>query len=237
MSKIVFDIETVGVDFESLGQDEQEYILKYAEDEKKTKEEKKKVSLWPFTGQIAAICLLNPETEKGKVYFQAPAQSCAERSSGSEQAPGEKIKPFIEDGIEYEAMSEKEILEKFWQDIKNYQQFITFNGRKFDCPYLMLRSAILRIKPTRNLMPYRYSDEQHIDLIDQLTFYDAFRRFSLDFYAKHLGLKNSKTEGMSGEKIQQYFKDGKYLEIARYCAVDVKVTAELFKIWQKYIKI
>jgi len=134
-------------------------------------------------------------------------------------------------------MGEKEILERFWQEIKNYQQFITFNGRKFDCPYIMLRSAIQKVRPSRNLMPYRYSDEEHIDLLDQLTFYDAFRRFSLDFYCKSLGLENCKMEGISGEKVQQYFKSGKYLEIARYCASDVKATAELFERWQKYIKI
>lgn len=222
MSKVVFDIETVGIDFESLEKEAQDYILKDAEDEKKAQEKKEKLGLWPFTGEIAAICLFNPETEHGKVFFQAP---------------GQNLKPFVEKEIAYEALSEKEILEKFWQEIRNYQQFITFNGRKFDCSYIMLRSAILKIRPTRNLMPYRYSDSEHIDLLDQLTFYDAFRRFSLDFYCRNFGLENKKLEGMSGEKVQEYFKKGKYLEIARYCAADVRATAELYERWRKYIKI
>ena len=38
MSKIVFDIETIGIDFDSLEQDDQNYILKYAEDEKQAQE-------------------------------------------------------------------------------------------------------------------------------------------------------------------------------------------------------
>ncbi|TSC53406.1 MAG: 3'-5' exonuclease, PolB [Parcubacteria group bacterium LiPW_39] len=222
MSKIVFDIETVGVDFEALAQDEQDYILKYAEDEKKIKEAKSKLGLWPFTGEIAAICLFNPDTQKGKTYFQAPK---------------EQIKPFVEDDIEYETMTEKEILERFWRDIKNYRQFITFNGRGFDCPYIMLRSAVLKIRPTVNLMPYRYDPSVHVDLLDQLTFYGAFRKFSLNFYCKTFGLSNQKIESMGGEKIQQYFKDGKFLEIARYCSADVKATAELFERWEKYIKL
>lgn len=222
MSKIVFDIETVGVDFETLEQDEQDYILKYAEDEKKITETKKKVGFWPFTGQIVAVCLFNPETQRGKTYFQAPE---------------EKIKPFVEEKVEYEAMSEKEILEKFWQDIRNYQQFITFNGRGFDCPYIMLRSAVLKIRPTIDLMPYRYDSSKHVDLLDQLTFYGAFRKFSLDFYCRSFGLKNQKIGGVTGEKIQEYFKDKKYLEIARYCSADVKATAELYERWEKYIRI
>jgi len=60
MSKVVFDIETIGIDFEALNEDAQDYVLKDAEDEKKAKEAKDKLGLWPFTGEIAAICLFNP---------------------------------------------------------------------------------------------------------------------------------------------------------------------------------
>ncbi len=221
MSKLIFDIETIGIDFDSLGQDAQNYVLKDAEDERKAKDAKEKLGLWPFTGEIAAICLLNPETEHGKVFFQAP---------------GQNLEPFVEDKVEYEALTEKAILENFWQDIRHYQQFITFNGRKFDCPFIMLRSAILKVRPTRNLMPYRYSDSEHIDLLDQLTFYGAFRRFSLDFYCRTFKLDSAKTAGMSGDKVQEYFKKGKYLEIAKYCAADVIATAELFERGEKYIR-
>ena len=198
----------------------QEYILGEEEDEEKIKEKKDKLGLWPLTGEIVAVCLLNPETGKGRTYFQAP---------------NETIKPFAEEDIAYQVLTEKEILEKFWQEIKNYDQFVTFNGRKFDCPYIALRSAALRVKPTRNLMPYRYSLSEHIDLLDQLTFYDAFKRFSLDFYCQSFNLKKGKLAGMSGDKVQEYFKKSRFKEIARYCSVDVKATAELFDLWDKYI--
>lgn len=221
MSRIVFDIETVGVDFEALSQDAQDYILKDAEDEKKTQEKKTKLGLWPFTGEIAAICVLNPDTQRGHVFFQAP---------------GQKIKPLIKEGISYEIMTEKETLEAFWREIRDAEQFITFNGRNFDCPYIMLRSGVLKVRPTKNLLPYRFSTEEHIDLLEQLTFYGAFRRFSLDFYCKSFGLEKSKLAGMSGEKVQEYFKNGQYLDIARYCAADVMATAELYERWEKYIK-
>ncbi len=221
MSRVVFDIETIGVDFDELSQDAQDYVLKDAEDEKKAKDKKTKLGLWPFTGQIAAICLLNPDTGKGRTYFQAP---------------GQKIEPFVEDDIHYEVLTEKEILERFWQEMRGQEQFVTFNGRQFDCPYIMLRSGVLKVRPTRNLLPYRYSADEHIDLLDQLTFYGAFRRFSLDFYCKSFGLENGKLEGMSGSKVQEYFKKGKFKEIARYCAADVKATADLLERWEKYIK-
>ncbi|MDD2730643.1 MAG: ribonuclease H-like domain-containing protein [Candidatus Portnoybacteria bacterium] len=221
MSRVVFDIETIGVDFEELNADAQKYILKGAEDESKAKETKTKLGLWPLTGQIAAICLFNPDTEKGKVFFQAP---------------GKKISPAVENGIQYEPVTEKEILQKFWQEIRNYDQFVTFNGRSFDCPYILLRSAALRVRPTTNLMPNRYDARTHVDLLDQLTFYGAFRKFSLDFYCKSFGLKNAKTEGMSGDKVQDFFKQKKFKEIASYCADDVRATAELFALWENYVK-
>ena len=101
----------------------------------------------------------------------------------------------------------------------------------------MLRSGALKVRPSRNLIPYRYSDQEHIDLLDQLTFYDAFRRFSLDFYCKSFNLEAGKMKGMSGDKVQEYFKKGKYLEIARYCSLDVKATIELFERWEKYIRV
>ena len=46
MSKVVFDIETIGIDFDELNDDAQKYILKNADDEKKAEEttEKEKPS-------------------------------------------------------------------------------------------------------------------------------------------------------------------------------------------------
>lgn len=221
MAKIVFDIETIGFDFEKLPKDSQEYLLKYAQTPEEKKEIKEKTGLCPLTGEIVAICLLNPDTEKGKVFFQAPKKD---------------IKPFIEDGIQYEPMDEKGILESFWSEIRNYQQFVTFNGRGFDCPYIYFRSAAQHIRPTKNLMPYRFDQNGHIDLADQLSFYGSFRRYSLNFYCKSLKLKACKTDGMDGGKVQEYFKDKKYEEIARYCADDVKATAELYFTWESYIR-
>jgi hypothetical protein len=219
MSRVVFDIETAG-DFESLDKETQDYFLKRAKNEEEREETKKSVNLWPFSGEIVAISLLNPESGKGKVFFQAPNQ---------------KIENFSEEGADFEISTEKKILEKFWQSIKSYNQFITFNGRGFDCPYLILRSAALQVRPTRNLMPPRFSADFHIDLLDQLTFYGAFRKFSLDFYCRSLGIESPKIGGISGEKVTQYFKEGKYMEIARYCLADTRATAELYRIWIEYV--
>lgn len=221
MPKIVFDIETVGQDFELLDEASKEYFLKFAETEEKKEEVRNSLNFYPLTAQIVAIGMLEVETDKGYVYFQN----------------GGKKERFLEGEVEYLSGDEKEILMHFWNQMRKYAQFITFNGRIFDCPFAMIRSAIHGIKSTRNLMPYRYTHTEHIDLSDQLTFYDALRkRFSLHMWCKAFGIKSPKEEGVTGLMVKGLFKEGRYKEIARYCFSDIRATKELYQYWEKYLK-
>jgi len=221
MSRIIFDIETVGRDFKSLDNATQEYLLRYAETEDEKEEIKDRLSFYPLTAEVVAIGLLNPDTQKGLVFFQTT---------------GEPLLPFEEDNIRYETGTEKEILDKFWSVIKDYKQFITFNGRGFDCPFILIRSAVYKIKPKKDLMPNRYNDT-HIDLLDQLTFYGASRRrFSLDMWCKTFGIKSPKEGGITGYEVKDMFKAGRYIDIAKYCVGDLRATRELLSYWENYIR-
>lgn len=223
MAQLIFDIETVGMPIESFDEAQREYLLKWAEREETPERQERKreeliaqLNLYPFTAQVVAIAMLNVDTHKGRVYYQAPIKE----SWHSEDTL-----------IEYESGSEIEILKRFWEDVRLYKQLITFNGRGFDCPFLLLRSAILGIKPTRNLMPSRF-DTEHIDLLEKLTFYGTTRRFNLDFYCRAFGIPSPK-ERLSGPQINALFAEGKYREIAQYCFDDVRATAELYQRWRE----
>jgi hypothetical protein len=220
VNRVVFDIETLAFPIESFDQKQQEYLLRFAKTEEEKVETLQKLNLTPFTAQIIAIGMLNPDSNQGKVLYQGP-----------------KREPTLsQDGhVEFVAGSETEMLEEFWKTISHYSQFITFNGRSFDCPFLMLRSAILSVKPSRNLLPYRYSAAEHCDLLEQLTFYGAFRKFNLDFYCKSFGMKSPKTDGITGLDLGPLFHEGRYQDIAEYCLGDVRSTAELFHRWQAYL--
>jgi DNA polymerase elongation subunit (family B) len=220
VSRVVIDIETLGSPLDSFDEAQQKYLLKFAETEEERIETIQKLSLYPTTAQIIAIGMLNPDTNRGKVLFQSD----------------EKIDEFSEDeAIRYVTGSENEMLTQFWKDIVKFDQFITFNGRGFDCPFLMLRSAILEVKPTRNLMPYRYDSSIHCDLMEQFTFYGAFRKFSLDFYCKSFGIDSPKSHGITGLDMHALSQQKRFRDIAEYCLGDLRATAELFRRWEKYL--
>jgi len=221
MSRIIFDIETAGRDFDSLEPAVQDYMLRWAETDEDKKEVKDSLSFYPLTAEIIAIGMYDPDKDKGAVFFQNNA---------------DPLLPFEEEGVRYETGNEQEIIQRFWDTIKGYKQFITFNGRSFDCPFIMIRSAVQKIKPVRDLMPNRYGDI-HIDLFDQLTFFGASRRkFSLDMWCRAFNIKSPKEEGITGYEVKDLYKAKKYIDIARYCAGDLRATAELLSIWNNYIR-
>ena len=221
MPRLIFDIETVGKDFESLDQTTQEYLLRYAETEDEKDEVKDRLSFFPQTAEIVTIGLFDPDAERGFAFFQTT---------------GQPLLPFEEDSVRYETGTEKEIIEKFWNVMKTCSQFITFNGRGFDCPFILIRSAVHKIKPTRDLMPNRYN-VAHIDLLDQLTFYGASRRrFSLDMWCRTFDIKSPKEDGITGYEVKDLYKSGRHIDIAKYCVGDLRATKELLSYWEKYIR-
>jgi len=223
MSRLILDIETAGRELESFDEATREYLRRSAEWDGKSEEElRESLSFYPQTAEVVAIGLLNPDTDKGAVYYQ--------------QAPGsEPSLPFEEDGIRYEGGAEEDILRKFWETVKSYDQVVTYNGRGFDCPFLLVRSAVHKIRPTKELMPNRYGDE-HIDLMDRLSFFGSVRkRFSLDIWCRTLGIPSPKS-GITGYEVTGLFRAGRSLDIARYCGGDLRATRDLLLRWENYMR-
>ncbi len=230
IKKVVFDIECIGIDFDSLDEKSQKDLLRYAKTDQEREAEKEKLALYPVTGRIVAVSMLNPDTDGGKTLYTVEGDNDEDKGQ------------WEEDGKLYVPCSgEKELLEKFWEDISQYDQVITFNGRGFDAPYILFRSMVHGVCPAKDLMPNRYGDYRtgfnaHLDLADQLSYYGAIRRFSLHLYTTALGITSPKEEGEDGEVIDgmavpRLYEDGKYKTIARYCMRDVVATAELYKKW------
>ncbi len=242
--RVLFDIETSGFPIENFDEMQYEYLMKFAEeeeDEEKREKEKAKVierlNLYPLTAQVVAIGMINVDSSQGVVLYQANDKEEWEieiEKTLNIFAPEELRRNTVK--IKFIPGTESEIIQKFWDYIAKFQTFITFNGRGFDCPFLMLRSAILGIKPTRDLMEYnRAKREPHIDLLEEFTFFGMMRKFSLDFYCKVFNIESPKSHGITGHDINQLFNEGRFKEIAQYCMYDIIAEAELFFRWEQFL--
>lgn len=223
MPRLIFDIETVGVEFDSLDETSKEFLLLNADNEEERNQIKEELGFSPLTGQVVAIGILNPDTDKGAVYYQVP---------------NGKTKDEQNDNITYiSAPDERELLKGFWDAAAHYNQFVTFAGHGFDCPYLMVRSAVNNVKPTQPLFQNRYNSVLHLDLLDRLTNFGAMRgKRSLHLWCRAFGIESPKSKGVTGDDVAKLFRENKYLDIAKYCYDDVRATKELFSYWEKYFR-
>src|SRR5262249_28949536 len=124
-------------------------------------------------------------------------------------------------------------LAEFWKAVARFHRFVTFNGRGFDGPFVMLRSAILGIPAAKNLVGYRYALKPHTDLLDVLSFFGATRKWNLDFACKAFGVDSPRELGVDGFSVAPYSGGGRLREIALFCGRDVEAPARLFQKLEK----
>jgi len=236
MARLIFDIETIGENFDEMDETTKLALSKWIKRESGDPDEHKRLladlkagmGFSPLTGQIVVIGVLDVDKDNGVIYFQAPGSDTTE---------------FTEDNFKYKLCTEKDMLKNFWEGAKQYHEFISYNGRSFDVPFIIGRSAVNKVKITKDLMANRYGYGQkygvsHIDLLDQLTYYGAVRkRSSLHLWCRALGIKSPKEDGINGENVAKFFKEGKYADIARYNANDLVATKKLYEIWKEYMNV
>jgi DNA polymerase III epsilon subunit-like protein len=150
------------------------------------------------------------------------------------EVPGQKDLRIEKAGMRtYISGTEKQILEKFWEFFISDSRFISFNGRQFDGPFIMIRSAINGIVPKRDLVGYRYGFHPNCDLREALNFFGTTNsrqfKFNLDLACKAFGVETSKSEGVDGRSVEPMYRAGRHRQIADYCLEDVRATAELYE--------
>jgi 3'-5' exonuclease len=235
----VFDIETAPIDWNLLSDSQKEYWLRNAKDEEEIENRMFMRSLTPLTAKILCIgCMFVEKTNDGWNILKKGVLA-----TNPDLKSDEIIDEIIDDNVKMQLSTEKKVIEDFWKLLIYYKfpTLISFNGRNFDIPFIMLRSAVNKIRPSFNLMAgTKFNYPNHIDLIDELTFYSATqwgatKRFNFDFYAHSFGIVSPKAQGVDGSKVPALYAEGKIKEISEYCMRDVNATWELFLFWNEYL--
>jgi 3'-5' exonuclease len=240
----IFDIETAAMPWESFDESQQEYLTRGAKTDEERQKKIAELALSPMTSRVVCICLMIMEWQDD--LHSAPklikqGALVLDESLGD----GKEGRLELAGGVTAVVSDERRLITNFWKMLDKYHHeshIITFNGMDFDAPFLVLRSAALGVRPTRNIAvgkPWEIK-EKHIDLQKELQLHafgnnGATRRYNFDFYARAFGIESPKSQGVHGGNVAEFYAEGRRAEIAEYCLRDVRATWELFLKWHQYL--
>jgi predicted PolB exonuclease-like 3'-5' exonuclease len=129
----------------------------------------------------------------------------------------------------------RKIAEQFWAGVVSYRgkyrhriKLVTFNGRGFDLPLLEMAAFRWGITGRDHFTNSRKRfDGWHLDLMDWLTNYGAYRMVGgLNLLSKLLGKPGKMS--IQGDQVYQMHRAGKTQEINDYCMFDTLDTYFVF---------
>lgn len=137
--------------------------------------------------------------------------------------------------------NEKEMIENFLGFIdKHNPKLVSFNGRSFDIPMLMIRAMKYNLscpayfekenkmlnKSKWDNYRYRYSDIFHVDLMDHISDFGAIRGLKLDLLCTMMGIPGK--FDVSGDQVFTLYYNNDLKKIKEYCESDVLNTYWLY---------
>ncbi|MFT4648841.1 MAG: hypothetical protein ACI9X4_002075 [Glaciecola sp.] len=217
---IVFDIEVAGFLWDEVDETTRGYLVERERDPKRRDAVPERLALYPGLGKVIAIGLWLVEQDRGLILLEG-------------EPTEEHVWEKVGDSKIFRG-SEEQILKRFWEVVGardstgRSSRLVTFNGRGYDGPVLMVRSAQLGLAPSRQLVPYRYDLADHCDLFDVLTFQGATRdRYSLDYWCRRFDVQSPKGS-IDGSQVGRAYREGRIEDIGEYCLRDVRATGELY---------
>ena len=138
--------------------------------------------------------------------------------------------------------NEKSLLEKLWLSINPHQLssekksdvvIVTFNGYKFDIPFLTIRSAINGLFPSIQINTNRWTmpNSNHFDVMMFFSQYENFINPNLEILTKILDVDTSDLEEskLKGADIEKAYRLGKSEWIKSKCSRDLQLLEKIFK--------
>jgi len=117
---------------------------------------------------------------------------------------------------------EAKFLNEIWMVLEQSTEFITYNGKGFDIPVILRRCLMCGIRTRVDITQRKYAippNGNHYDMLDILSHGGAVHVGSLG-YISDVVLGESKTEGISGSEVSDYWNAGRHDDIAEYAKQD-----------------
>lgn len=140
----------------------------------------------------------------------------------------------------YNENNEKETLRQFWELVsaisvepRNMQypdygvQFVGHNVMDFDLRFIYQRSIVLGVRPSYEINFARYRNYPVYDTMKEWVKW-ANSSVGLDYLAYALDVPSSKTGGIDGSQVADFFIAGRVDEILEYCKRDVETTRAIY---------
>lgn len=140
----------------------------------------------------------------------------------------------------YNENNEKETLRQFWELVsaisvepRNMQypdygvQFVGHNVMDFDLRFIYQRSIVLGVRPSYEINFARYRSYPVYDTMKEWVKW-ANSSVGLDYLAYALDVPSSKTGGIDGSQVAEFFANGKVDDILEYCKRDVETTRGIY---------
>lgn len=205
MTPLVLDIETVGQPVEEIPERALDYLFKSLERDAPDPED-----LERRREDMIARFGLDPTTGRIVVIGLLDVETRAETV--------------------FSDASEVQLLSRFWEWLagNEHAPYVTFSGKRFDVPFLNIRSAIHGLKPSKVIPAEPMSTYPHFDVREVFEGNDRRRRGSLDYFTAIFGLPSPKTK-MDGAKVNDAYAEGRLNDIVQYCLEDCRATAGLYE--------
>ena len=213
-STLVFDIETVpDTSIRALPPTIAQAVTRAAE--RQDGEDGKVMSLSPWFGKIVSLAFADasrPADDMPVTVLAVPPENALP------QVPG-----YVR------LVSERVLLECFWALAEHADVVVTFNGRNFDVPFVVVRSLVHGVSARKDLLSNPWGTRPHLDLYRLLTNgSNSLGPSSLDVVCWSLGLTSPKGS-MDGSMVAPTYARGDLATIAEYNAGDVRATAEVYR--------
>lgn len=186
--------------------------------------------------EVAKLALKAQLEKSGNEFLPVPFHKIVSISAVVTEKNGDFLRVSSMQGKD-----EKEKIEKFLHFINTYNpRLISFNGRGFDLPMIMIRAMLYNLtaqayfevdsrilqKTKWENYKSRYDGKFHLDLLDHISDFRAVSGFGLDGLCKVLELPGK--FDVHGDDVLELYYQQEYNKIDEYCESDTLNTYWLF---------